>query len=95
MRLVSICDDGYLTGVFDTARLADKDRILEFLNSFEAEYRTGAFFHDSVRDEMVNPKRYEVYRYGAWCWDSGNIYCFERYDIVLDPRFLKDVLGIA
>lgn len=67
----------------------NKAEILAYLRSFEPVARATEWITDVITGEEVKLPEMATFVDGGWCWDSADIYYFEKYDAKLNPKFAK------
>ena len=73
----------------ETQQYPNKAAILSYLKSFEPVATAGNWMVDVFTGDRVMLPEMATYVDGSWCWDSSDIYYFERYDAKLNPKFVK------
>ena len=70
--------------------LACKEKILKYLNSFEADCAAGMSLRDEITGEYVD-SGVSGYEDGQYYWDTREIYHFEKYNMELNEDFVEYV----
>lgn len=72
---------------FKSEKLPEKEKILNFMKSQEKRGVKAGWFSDEGK--TMYGFYIWSYKFGGFYWDDAVIYCFEKYDIKLDPEFAK------
>ena len=68
-----------------------KKDIVSYMRSKKARWHTGSNVTDLVTGRQTN-EPLEACEDDGWGWDTTELLMFERYDLELDPDFVKHVL---
>ena len=70
----------------------DKDKILEYLKSFDPDCAAGMSLVDEVTGDIIETG-VNGYEDDQYYWDTRYIYHFEKYNLKLDDDFIAHVLN--
>ena len=72
--------------------IPEKNKILQYLKSFEPDCASGMTLTDEVtgNDTDLSVNGFED---GTYFWDTRHIYHFEKYNLKLNNDFIKHVLS--
>ena len=70
----------------------DKDKILEYLKSFDPDCAAGMSLVDEVTGDIIETG-VNGYEDDQYYWDTRHIYHFEKYNLKLDDDFIAHVLN--
>lgn len=94
MRKLTCIVDNEGSPEYDARKIPGKRTVLSYLRSFEAVAWSGPYVRDWRTGETVKLPEMAAYTDGRWYWDSSDIYHFEKYDVRLNPEFLR-MFGLA
>lgn len=70
----------------------EKSKLLEFMRAQPPKWYAASNVKDPVTGVVTDiPMR--AFDAGEWGWDSTELLLFERYDLALDPEFVKYALA--
>lgn len=70
----------------------EKDRIVDYLKSFEPDAVSAGRVYDSISNEYTDITNVSFCD-NEFYWDSAVIYNFEKYDMKLNDEFVEKVLS--
>lgn len=76
---------------FESVHTTNKDTIVSYLKSKEPVMRAGGYVVDAITGSKTKIPL-ETYRDGDWCWDTTDIYNFEKYDAKLKDEFIDFIV---
>ena len=76
-----------------SSKCPEKDRVLRFMRGFPIVAAAAGRFRDEITHEEVSDREWLAYDSGEWDWDTRDIYHLEKYDLELDPEFIKYALS--
>lgn len=71
--------------------IPNKNKILEYLKSFDAEYCSAALVYDVVTGKETQTDELG-FTDGEYTWYSSWIYHFEKYNLKLNDDFIEHIL---
>ena len=76
-----------------TATCVDKERVLSFMKAFEPVAVAAGYVRDEVTGEYAIGVGELAYEHDGWDWYQRDVYHFEKYDLELEPEFVKLALS--
>lgn len=70
-----------------------KDKILQYLKSFNYSWITSQCVIDRKNNQAVNTAE-KLYNDGNFEWSESDIYHFEKYDLILSPDFYNYISAL-
>lgn len=80
--------EGLKKQISDTT-IAKKDIVVSFMRSFRPDAVAAMSLYDEIAGENVSPRSVCSYSYHGFYWDDRDTMYFERYNIPIDPEFIK------
>lgn len=69
-----------------------KDAVITYMRSFPTRAVAAGYFEDVVTEKEVIAD-YVAYDDGVFSWNTCDIYHLEKYDLALNPDFIKKALS--
>lgn len=70
----------------------EKGLINQYFKKFKPNFATSAFVTDRITNQKVDGHYNMGYEYNGYFWNEEDIYHFKKYDMPLNPDFVKFVM---
>ncbi len=78
--------------IFIGEPIKEKNLIIQYFEKFKPNFATSAFITDCVSKQKIEGHYNMGYEYNGYFWTEEDIYHFKKYNMPLNPNFIKFVI---